>query len=275
MAETSAALTYEDVVHAAQLIASTGRKTSSVAVREKLGRGSFSTIRKHLDRWQIDQDPMTAPAAAPVPPQLESLWQEARREAERTLAVEQRAISQLSEQLDVRWTDMEAQIAAANLSSAHATQRLADKDAELARLVSQIDGLLEQRRDATAQVDALSKELARERDVGARRLDALERRIGELTRTLGALTEPLSAVPARISAVGDFVEAELGQMRKHLSTQQERDRAELRELAASSQALLSSLSDRLTAHIEQQRRAVRRAGFSRPSRGRSSFWNDN
>lgn len=275
MAEASSPLTYDDVVQAARALASAGQKATSVAVRERLGRGSFSTIKKHLDRWRLDQEPMAVPSA-PMPPQLESLWQEARREAERALAAERRDLQRLSEQLDSRWNELEAHVRATDVRCEHAEQRVVDKDTELARLAGQLDDLRSQRALAAAQCLALSQELARERDVAAPRLDALERRIGELTRVLGTLTEPLSTIPSQLSAVCDFVAAEFGRMRRDLSTRQDEDRAQLRELMAASQTLLASLAEQLTAHIQQQRRASHLSPsqcFPRRKIGR--FWSAN
>lgn len=254
MAEAATPLTYDDVVQAAQVIASAGRKASSVAVREKLGRGSFSTIRKHLDRWQIDQEPMTVVPAPPVPPQLESLWQEARREAENRLVADRDALNRLSEQLDQRWSDIEAEVRAAEFRREQAEVRVADKDAEIARLVSVIEDLRQQRERAEGLQSQSVDELHRERARWATQLDALEGQLGDLTRVLRLITEPVASLPKDIEEVGARVEVGFAQFRKELSDRGKADSQLLVHIIGEPITRLSFVVDEVRRNIEKQRR---------------------
>lgn len=253
-----AAVTYNDVVQAAQMISSTGRNASSVAVRERLGRGSFSTIKKHLDRWQSDRTSDARPSAPPVPPQLESLWHAARNEAEQMFMSERRELEVLSEQLDERWEAMETQAQEAQAQLAHALQRIADKDAELARQQAQSDDLRAQRTEAAEALKEARQELAEVRSAQAQRLDSLDHSIGELTRVFQTITEPLASFAPRVSAVGDLVEHEFGQLRKDLSAHENTVREEMRGLISPGQVLLASLKEQLAVNIEMQRHSARR-----------------
>lgn len=197
MSEAPAPITYDDVVSAAQALLNAGEKATTIAVREQLGRGSFTTIKKHLDRWNVEQAPSPAPAPS-VPPQLESLWGEARREAEERLAAERAALEQLSAQLDARLHAMEVATAEAQHERASAETRLADKDLELGRLAPLLDDMRVQRDRALAARDALAAQLDRERDAWIARLDAQQAQLVDLKQAQERASDALAVVSGEI-----------------------------------------------------------------------------
>ncbi|WP_169577748.1 DNA-binding protein [Sinimarinibacterium sp. CAU 1509] len=197
MSEAPAPITYDDVVSAAQALLNGGEKATTIAVREQLGRGSFTTIKKHLDRWNAEQAPSPAPAPS-VPPQLESLWTEARREAEERLAAERAALEQLSAQLDARLHAMEVATAEAQRERASAEARLADKDLELGRLAPLLDDMRVQRDCALAARDAMAGQLDRERDAWIARLDAQHAQFVDIKQAQERAADTLADVPGTI-----------------------------------------------------------------------------
>ncbi|MFA5937788.1 MAG: DNA-binding protein [Sinimarinibacterium sp.] len=202
MSDAPAPITYQDVAAAAQALANAGEKVTTIAVREQLGRGSFSTIKKHLDRWYAEQAPTGPAPAPPVPPQLESLWSEARREAEERLAAERAALEQLSTQLDERLHAMEVVTEEAQRARANAEARLADKDLELSRLAPLLDDLRVQRDRAQ---DALAAQLDRERDAWTARLDALQAQLADIQQVQKRAADTLTDVPKAIVSAGEAV----------------------------------------------------------------------
>ncbi len=202
MSETPAPITYDDVARVAQVLLDAGEKATTIAVREQLGRGSFTTIKKHLDRWNAEQAPSPAPAPS-VPPQLASLWTEARREAEGRLAAERAALEQLSVQLDERLQAMEVATAEAQRERVSAEARLADKDLELSRLAPLLDDMRVQRDRALEARDGLVKQLDRERDAWTARLDALQAQLVDLKQFQERAAATLADVPGTIRSANE------------------------------------------------------------------------
>jgi colicin import membrane protein len=202
MSDAPTPITYADVAAAAQALVNAGEKASTITVREQLGRGSFSTIKKHLNRWSAEQTPSPAPAP-PVPPQLESLWTEARREAEERLAVERAALEQLSAQLDERLHAMEVVTAEAQRERTNAEARLANKDLELSRLAPLLDDLRVQRDRALEARDGLVKQLDRERDAWTARLDALQAQLVDLKQVQERAAATLADVRGTIRSANE------------------------------------------------------------------------
>ncbi|HBG31495.1 DNA-binding protein [Sinimarinibacterium flocculans] len=212
MSETPTPITYDDVVCAAQALLAAGDKVTTIAVREQLGRGSFTTIKKHLDRWSAEQAPNPAPAPT-VPPQLESLWSEARREAEERLAAERAELEQLSAQLDARLHAMEVATADAQRERTSAEARLADKDIELGRLAPLLDDMRVQRDRALESRDGLAKQLDRERDAWTARLDAQQAQLIDLRQAQERAVAALAGVPGAIRGANEALIHALADMR--------------------------------------------------------------
>jgi len=55
-----AGVTYEEVAEAARSLIEEGRRATAAAVRERLGRGSLTTIQRHLQTWREREAPVEA-----------------------------------------------------------------------------------------------------------------------------------------------------------------------------------------------------------------------
>jgi len=111
MSEKQNPITENEVIAAADALQAAGMKITILAVREKLGRGSFTTVKKFLDRWQSSAEPQQQ--QQPVPPQLESLWNEARRAADANLASERESLNELAFELETRLASMQEAVGVA------------------------------------------------------------------------------------------------------------------------------------------------------------------
>jgi|GEM_PF-6137676 len=109
----------EEVRFAAEALKAAGRSVSIIAVREKLGgRGSYSTIKRHLDSW-IHSVPREQGAAPELPPELLSsqtealavLWQSAIQSAKELLADELAKQAQLDAEKERALADAADEIA--------------------------------------------------------------------------------------------------------------------------------------------------------------------
>ena len=143
MTEFKTPITFEDVVEATNALRAEGIKVSTLSVREKLGRGSFSTVKKFLDR--LAAEGRSSAAAPPVPTQLESLWNEAQRVANESLEQERIALETLASELDARLALMEAAVHEATSARHLAEARLADRQDELERTLRLVEELRSQR----------------------------------------------------------------------------------------------------------------------------------
>jgi len=221
MSQSNLPITFEDVAAAAELLRGAGDKISMLGIRDKLGRGSFTTIRKHLDRFQSEVQP-ERPAVAPLPPQLETLWQAALSEAKDQLATDRAALEQLSEQLDQRLAQLETAVMEADRRRVETETRLIDKDFELQRLDVLIDDYRQQRDAADAARIEASTILERERTIWMQRFDGFEDKIAGLTQALTGLAQPVAGVRGdlkhlggQIMAAGYEVRAELAEQKAH------------------------------------------------------------
>ncbi len=160
MDSQKAAITFEDVLAATHELRAAGLKISILAVREKLGRGSFSTVKKHLER--IDGADKTQDVKA-IPAQLESLWNEARKAADEALQRDRLAVEALSMELEARLESMQATVGESNHARTQAEVRLADRSAELERALAQIDDLRAERDRGERRWEAAEKELEDEK----------------------------------------------------------------------------------------------------------------
>lgn len=264
MSDASTPITYADVAAAAQALVNAGEKASTIAVREQLGRGSFSTIKKHLNRWSAEQTPSPAPAP-PVPPQLESLWSEARREAEERLAAERAALEQLSAQLDERLHAMEVATGEAQRERASAEARLTDKDLELSRLAPLLDDLRVQRDRALEARDAMADRLDRERDTWIARLDALQAQLGDIKQAQERVADALAGVPKAIVSASEAVMHVLAELRGAVADTKSAHRSALENQMAVLKHVAALLED-LDRRVRLPQRRMQ--GFALGLRGR-------
>lgn len=200
----SAPLTFDDVVSVATNLERSARNISSVTVREQLGRGSFSTIKKHLDRWRAENaESPNDRVPTEIPPQLETLWREARKQAEQELTEERQALEALSTELDEKLAAMEARVAAAAQEKETAEVRLADRGQEVARLER-----------------ALAEEIERGRSMETLRQKAEETHASERTHWIGQLDKLQSTEAQLLEAMRQLEQqaVERNNGKRHLNT---------------------------------------------------------
>ncbi len=85
-----AAFTQEQVFEAADKLAADGIEVSPNALRDHLGRGSFSTFMKHIDAWKKAQEDSPAPVVFDMPDNVKAAfaqcWQAAAAEASKEIS---------------------------------------------------------------------------------------------------------------------------------------------------------------------------------------------
>jgi len=74
-------VTYEEVAEAARALTEEGRRATAAAVRERLGRGSLTTIQRHLQTWREREAPVEALKKSEA---LQALLERMRGELERS-----------------------------------------------------------------------------------------------------------------------------------------------------------------------------------------------
>lgn len=223
-------ITFEDVAAAAQALADGGQKISILAVREQIGRGSFTTVKKFLERWQQsrnihDQRPAT------IPTQLESLWQEACKAANEALGQEREALEQMTGELEQRFEQLQAEAMAAETKRRESEQRLVDKETELLRAYGQIEESKVQRAEIEARLIQTQDQATQERRAFLDRLERWDRHLASLGQSNEQQGQSIAKV---FEAVGQMTP----QLRDLLSELQNADRQQL-------QALFEQLSKHL------------------------------
>ncbi len=171
-----AAHTQEQVFEAADDLAASGQEVSPNALRDLLGRGSFSTLSKHIEAWQ------QARKAAPVPVVLEmpesvkaafaQCWQAAATEAGKEIAaIREKAdaeikavkrrldeamgeVAQLEEEVDAANSAVEGAQSALETALAESQQAATAAAAREASLTATTEQM-------RLQIDAQQAELAR------------------------------------------------------------------------------------------------------------------
>lgn len=162
MSNTPNPITQDEVSAAADALLVAKSKVTILAIREKLGRGSFTTVKKFLDHWQSSRSD-TQQQSSPVPPQLESLWIEARRAAVAALGAEREALDLLALELETRFEEMEVAMTEAQNARRLAEVRLADKSTELDRTHTILEDLRQQRDRIQSKLEISEAALSQER----------------------------------------------------------------------------------------------------------------
>ena len=134
----------------------------------------------------------------PVPAQLESLWNEARRAAEAGLEQERQELERLAAELDSRLATMEATVLEATHARALAESRLLERNAELDRTLVLVEDLRAQRDHSEA------KRTAAEAALELERLASLER-WQRLADPIDAVRCTLSELQSQGHELGDLV----------------------------------------------------------------------
>lgn len=246
MTEPKTPITFQDVVEAARALRADGAKISTISVREKLGRGSFSTVKKFLDRQEAEERGTLA--SPPVPTQLESLWNEARRVAHETLEQERAAVESLTNELDARLALMEEAVQEATSARQLAEARLADRLDELDRTLRLVEELRSQRDRSETLREAAEVALDLERRSAAQRWEQVNDVLASIRRSIsqvemqGVVTTDLVASSARAisTKLAEYINAE---HRSRISMGEEfrRDLAQMFEPLASLPVALGSI----------------------------------
>ncbi len=222
MAATAGDLMFEDVARAAGELTQSGDKVSILKVRERLGRGSFTTVKRFLDKWHSAG---TAPAggSSTVPPQLAGLWSEAVKAAEANLTAEREALDQLAADLQAQFEAFEARALTAEAERTQAEVRLADKDVELLHARTQIEALQATQAQTQAELSTALAQARAEREVwglaqerSERQLQALVEGVAErmalMTTNFDHRVEAIAAAQAQLVDQGQALVAVHGRI---------------------------------------------------------------
>lgn len=87
--ENTGRITIDDTIAALEALGLAAKDTNAGAIREKIGRGSFQTIQKHLDQLRTQQSVQATPDAPIEAPKdvLQHLWNAAIADARAHLAL--------------------------------------------------------------------------------------------------------------------------------------------------------------------------------------------
>ncbi len=189
-------ITYEQVAAAADALIGAGQQPTIKSVRERLGTGSPNTVHAHLSRWR-EARPVAVVAAPTLPASLTAAIgaeisqaaARARAEVEGELVRSQAEAAELAragEGLEDQVSDLSEQIAAVGAERDQAVTLAAERAAEIARLVEQVER--EQRGAEAARVELATARL---------RLEGLaerqEAQAAEVLRLTAALDEQRQA----------------------------------------------------------------------------------
>jgi RNA binding exosome subunit len=214
--EVAMQVRYEEVAGAADQLRAEGRSIGPTKIRELLGRGSFTTVQRHLAQWLAERDKRAA-AEAEVkkagPP--EELAAEIQKLLERLWPS---AIARAKE-------EMRPEFEAFQTALAEAAHREKEALAEINRLEMNLDGALskaaraeaaaKQAAEANQRIIALQEELARLQRIEAS-YAAREQLVSNLERQAGSLQTVLDQ-NAALNARLEKQSAELGEARIQLA----------------------------------------------------------
>lgn len=213
-------ITYEQVAAAADALIGAGQQPTIKSVRERLGTGSPNTVHAHLSRWR-EARPVAVVAAPTLPASLTAAIgaeisqaaARARAEVEGELVRSQAEAAELAragEGLEDQVSDLSEQIAAVGAERDQAVTLAAERAAEIARLVEQVER--EQRGAEAARVELATARL---------RLEGLaerqEAQAAEVLRLTAALDEQRQA-RAGAEQTGAVLAAKLEAATERVST---------------------------------------------------------
>lgn len=248
---------YEDVSAAAKACLQAGERPTLRRVHARLGRGSLSTVSRHLHTWQAAQ-PLAAPAPALPEGLVKSLtaWLKSELDAARVeasvrvaaLEDERSLLEESNSQLEDRQQQLEAQLADAHATVATRDGQLQQQGAQLealrAELVLRTSEAVEGRTEiAKAQlrleaVPQLEQQVGQLRSLldEERRCRAVAEQESAVRQTQGVAAEREAAVAreevARLSNMLAAATGRLGEMTAALNSSLERSQEDLRAATA-------------------------------------------
>lgn len=263
MTETAKFITQDEVVAAAESLVAANARVTILAVREKLGRGSFTTVKKFLDRWQSSSESQQQPL--PVPPQLESLWIEARRAADANLAAERESLNALTVELDARLENMEAALVEAEGALRLAETRFADKAAELERTQSLLEDMQRQRERIESKLANSEATLTQERVSWTTSLREMHEHFARINEAQCSLLTQGIALAERVETSSTLVTKEFAEFRAAESHSRNSSSEKLSTQMATMLEPVSAIPSRLT-EVERQIRRQNRHQTSKRQR---------
>jgi hypothetical protein len=212
-----AIVTREAVFEAAEALTTAGNDPSILAVQERIGGGSYSTVKRFLDTWKAERK--SAAPAIEVPPDVaargeelvRSLWGAAHGLAEQRIAAVRTEADQQVRQAQAALQAAEVTIARLEAEADQATQQLAEAQQQLVEARTALEEARTAARIAEArtaeherQIADLQRQVAQSRDeLEAARAQAIDQ--ARLSGELAALRQQLqdqAALIERLSTQG-------------------------------------------------------------------------
>lgn len=261
----------QDLFKAANAIADEGKDVTALALLDKLGGGSLTTIYKYLSEWLVER-PATAPAdeEKKVPDQVQNAfmntWRIATLEAAReTTAVKEKA----AEEVRAAQKQFEGALEAIQKLELEAEQDAAQIE-QLKAKVSELEAALVSAGNDNAALKATAQQLNHQVKSQEAELDRLHNRIeNDRLRHQNELAQAHS----ELAAAQEKANAEHQRLSEHLSTEQkradqaERDRSETQLKLEQAGKQLTELGERLQAaeHARQAADKEREAAIKQAS----------
>jgi len=253
------AISKEDIYAAIEAINSTGKKPTTITIREYLGTGSLGTINPVLKEWREAQAPPTLPCASPSIPvpqpfidgvqsMIPQLWTVAAETANTILTTERNAWTAERDELKNDLEELTALEAAANadleaeqVKNAELTTTIADLKADhAAKLEQEVNARIIAEQDAAA--------LRATNDQMLTRIDDLHDQLTELKATLVSLKADNKAAQAEITGLKATIDTNKADHATALEAQKA-----ARIIAEQNAAVLKATNEQLNTRIEEQR----------------------
>jgi chromosome segregation ATPase len=178
-------VTKETIFQAAQELDDEGRSVTVTTVRDKLGKGSYTTITDALKEWHADQEKKQTSDAPPTPEVLtrltDRLWAEAWKIAYKAVESEREALARARTQLDQERKEMSAEIGRLEQELSAAQKELASERNKRESASAE----LSQCKVKSAHLEGRTQELEKGLREKEKRVEHLERELVALARTGG------------------------------------------------------------------------------------------
>lgn len=183
-------ITEKEVYAAAQALKEAGKRVTVTAVRDKLGRGSYSTITPIVSQWREEQAEKEVLAAS-IPDGLADatddfvrrLWLEASKLADVKVVAAEKASLACEEALEKTTAELEAEVI-----------RLEEEKGSALQKIEQLELELEKEKDKTNAVQIRAAEVDAVRKEKEEQLRAAIEKVGVLQQENGALSAELKII---------------------------------------------------------------------------------
>ena len=205
-------VSYDDVAESIYMLEKAGLKPSIRLIREKLGKGSLSTIAEHKRAYDIEasQGPTEAlpdPIAKGLIKGAEAIWQELVDAAQDEInAAQSRAEAEIAE-CQAHESALETELAAAKDENGTLVAALAERD----QCVTALDGKLA---EVTASLQSTEKDALRLKE----RCDAATAQADDKERQINALREDLQVTQKGREALDSHLEHQATDHARELAT---------------------------------------------------------